>query len=82
MARLEDLLLVLTLKRHSIIDVLVTDLNFLDRFVFAHWVDVFLDDIAVLLLGSSLWLHHVGQLGCHLLDVIRTDVGDLERWHL
>ena len=82
MARLEHLLLVLTLKCHSIIDVLVTDLNLLDRFEFAHWVDVFLDDIAILLLGSSRWLDHVGQLGCHLLYVIRTDVGDLERWHL
>lgn len=77
MTRLEDLLLVLTLKCHSIIDVLITDLNLLDRFVFAHGVDVFLDDITVLLLGSSRWLHHVRQLRCHLLDVVRTDVSDL-----
>ena len=46
-ARLEDLLLVLRAQRHSIVDVLVTHLDPIDRLVFAHRVDVLLHNVAL-----------------------------------
>jgi hypothetical protein len=44
-AWLEDLLLVLGPKGHSVIDIFVAYKDLIDWLVLAHWVDVFLDNV-------------------------------------
>lgn len=80
MPRLEDLLLVLLLQAHAIVDVLVAHLDLIDRLVFAHRVDVFFDDIRFFLLIRlvSSWVNHNWQF----FDIVGSNVSDLQGWLL
>lgn len=80
MSWLEHLFLVLLPEAHPVVDVFLSDLDFLDRLVLAHGVDVFLNDVRLAFLGllSTGWANHVGWL----LYVFRTDMGDLKGLHL
>ena len=80
MARLEHLLLVLLLQAHAVIDVLVAHLDLIDRLVFAHRVDIFLDDVRFfyLLRLVSSWVDHHWQF----FDIVGSNVGDLQGWLL
>ena len=48
MTWLEDLLLILLLECHAVIDILVPDLDPVDGLILAHWINIFLDDIAII----------------------------------
>ena len=80
MSWLEHLLLVLTSERHSIVNIFVSHLDAIDWFILAHWVDIFLHDVALnILVGlRPRWIYHHRQF----LDVIRPDMGHLQRLHL
>ena len=77
---LEHLLLVLTSERHSIVNIFVSHLDAIDRFVFAHWVNILLHNVALnILVGlRPRRIYHHRQF----LDVIRPDMGHLQRLHL
>lgn len=78
MTRLEDLLLVLALKGHSVVDILVADIDSVNGFVNLHWVNVLRNHVGLrLLLHATLRLHHVRDL----FDVVRADKHRLERLH-
>ena len=79
-ARLEHLLLVLLLQAHAVIDVLVAHLDLIDRLVFAHRVDIFLDDVRFFYLIRlvSSWVDHHWQF----FDIVGSNVGDLQGWLL
>lgn len=79
MTGLEDLLLVLTLEGHPVVDILVTHLDAVDGLVLAHRVDVLRHHVGLgLLLHATLRLHHVRNL----FDVVGADKHRLERLHL
>ena len=72
MSRLENLFLILTLERHSIIHVLLFYLNPLDGLEFLHRINVLFYNLLLFFLLSTR-LHQVW----HALYVIRPDVLDL-----
>ena len=80
MSWLEHLLLVLTSERHTIVDILVSHLDAINWFILAHWVDIFLHDVAFhFLIGlRPRRINHHWQL----LYVIRPDMRHLQRLHL
>ena len=72
MSWLENLFLILTLERHSIIYVLLFDLYPLDGLEFLHWINVLFYNLLLFFLLSTR-LHQVW----HALYVIWPDVLDL-----
>ena len=60
MAWLEDLLLVLLLEGHPVVNVFVADVDTFNWLILLHRVDVFFDNIRLLLsLRTTSWLDHV-----------------------
>ena len=77
MSWLEDLLLVLAFEGHSIVDVLLLDMDSVDGLELAHWVCVLFDHLRLLLLLLAR-LHEVW----HALDIFWANVSDLQGWEV
>ena len=73
-ARLEDLLLILRLQSHAIVDVLVANLNSINRLVYLHRIDIFFNNVRFTLLLVTCRLHQVGQLLVKVLNIVGSNV--------
>jgi len=72
--RLENLLLILTLQSHPVIDFLVLHMNLFNWFELAHWVNILLHNRLLLLL---LLLVTTTKKIWHVLNIIWANVSDL-----